>query len=232
MLTEMKLLLAEDDAQIARAILRAFEREGLQTDWVTRGDAADEALRATVFDLAVLDVGLPGRDGIEVLRMLRARGNRMPVLLLTARDEVRDRVFGLDAGADDYLAKPFDMLELEARVRALLRRGQQQPVQHGELRMGRLTQQEGEGAVRLDGELLELSPREAGVLAVLLRRAGRVASKSIVLQELASADSSAMDLSDSAVEVIVHRLRRKLEGSGIEISTVRGFGYLLRCADA
>jgi two-component system OmpR family response regulator/two-component system response regulator TctD len=228
----MKLLLAEDDAPIARAILRAFEREGLQTAWVTRGDAADEALRAAPFDLAVLDVGLPSLDGIEVLRRLRARRSRMPVLLLTARDEVQDRVLGLDAGADDYLVKPFDMLELEARVRALLRRGQPPAAAPSVLRMGRLTQHEGEEAVRLDGELLELSPREAGVLAVLLRRAGRVVSKSIVLQELASSDSSAMDLSDSTVEVIVHRLRRKLEGNGIEISTVRGFGYLLRSANA
>ena len=228
----MKLLLAEDDAPIARAILRAFEREGLQTAWVTRGDAADDALRGTPFDLAVLDVGLPALDGIEVLRRLRARQNRMPVLLLTARDEVQDRVLGLDAGADDYLVKPFDMLELEARVRALLRRGQLPSAASSGLRAGRLTQHEGEDAVRLDGELLELSPREAGVLAVLLRRAGRVVSKSIVLQELASSDSSAMDLSDSTVEVIVHRLRRKLEGNGIEISTVRGFGYLLRSPDA
>jgi two-component system OmpR family response regulator len=228
----MKLLLAEDDAPIARAILRAFEREGLQTAWVTRGDAADDALRATPFDLAVLDVGLPALDGIEVLRRLRTRQNPMPVLLLTARDEIQDRVLGLDAGADDYLVKPFDMLELEARVRALLRRGQPPAATPSVLRMGRLTQHEGEEAVRLDGELLELSPREAGVLAVLLRRAGRVVSKSIVLQELASSDSSAMDLSDSAVEVIVHRLRRKLEGNGIEISTVRGFGYLLRSPDA
>jgi two-component system OmpR family response regulator len=228
----MKLLLAEDDAPIARAILRAFEREGLQTAWVTRGDAADEALRAAPFDLAVLDVGLPSLDGIEVLRRLRARQNPMPVLLLTARDDIQDRVLGLDAGADDYLVKPFDMLELEARVRALLRRGQPSFATSSGLRMGRLTQHEGEEAVRLDGELLELSPREAGVLAVLLRRAGRVVSKSIVLQELASSDSSAMDLSDSTVEVIVHRLRRKLEGNGIEISTVRGFGYLLRSANA
>jgi DNA-binding response OmpR family regulator len=228
----MKLLLAEDDAQIARAILRAFEREGLQTEWVTRGDAADEALRAPRFDLAVLDVGLPALDGLEVLRLLRARQSRMPVLLLTARDEIHDRVLGLDAGADDYLVKPFDMLELEARVRALLRRGQQSSAAPGGLRMGRLTQQDGEVAVRLDGELLELSPREAGVLSALLRRAGRVVSKSMVLQELASTDSSAMDLSDSTVEVIVHRLRPKLEGSGVEISTVRGFGYLLRSTDA
>ena len=227
----MKLLLAEDDAQIARAIVHALERAGLHTEWVTRGDAADDALRTSQFDVAVLDIGLPGRDGIDVLRRLRARGSRLPVLLLTARDEVRDRVMGLDSGADDYLVKPFDMIELEARLRALLRRGMPVQEESAGLRLGRLSQIEGEDAVRLDDTVLELSPREAGVLSALMRRAGRVVSKSAVVQELASNDSSALELTDSAIEVIVHRLRRKLEGSGGEITTVRGFGYLLRRQD-
>lgn len=226
----MKVLLAEDDAQIAGPVLRAFERGGLATEWVTRGDEADAALAAGPYDAAVLDIGLPGRDGIDVLRRLRGRGDPLPVLLLTARDEVGDRVLGLDAGADDYLVKPFDMVELEARVRALLRRGRGASGA-AVARLGRLTLRGDETAPRLDDLPLELSPREAGVLAILLRRAGRVVGKPVVLQELASADPSAMDLSDSAVEVMVHRLRRKLEGSGAEIRTVRGFGYLLRARD-
>ncbi len=228
-----RLLLAEDDPQIARALVRAFERGRILTEWFADGTAADAALAArdARFDAAVLDIGLPGRDGIDVLRRLRERGDTLPVLLLTARDDTADRVYGLDAGADDYLIKPFEMGELEARVRALLRRRRHdasEPGSSGGLRHGRYSQAPGEEGLRLDGELMELTPREAGVLAALLRRAGRIASKSVVLQDLALADPSAMDLNDSAIEVIVHRLRRKIEGSGIEIHTVRGFGYLLR----
>jgi two-component system OmpR family response regulator len=227
----MKVLLAEDDAQIAQAVFRALQRSGWQVQWVTRGDAADDALRASGFDMVVLDIGLPGCDGLEVLRRLRARADATPVLLLTARDEVRDRVQGLDAGADDYLVKPFDMIELEARLRALSRRVATTAFVETSAtvaRLGRLSQRADEQGVRLDNVPLDLSPREAGVLSVLLARAGRVASKSSVLQELALIDPSAMDLPDSAVEVIVHRLRRKLEGSGAHIHTVRGFGYLLQ----
>ncbi|MCX7230417.1 MAG: response regulator transcription factor [Burkholderiales bacterium] len=227
----MKVLLAEDDPQIGGAVLRAFDRAGLAMQWVERGDEADVLLAGGgAFDAAVLDIGLPGRDGIDVLRRLRGRGDPLPVLLLTARDEVSDRVLGLDAGADDYLVKPFDMVELEARVRALLRRGRV-AAQPAPARLGRLSLHADEAAPRLDEAPMELSPREAGVLSVLLRRAGRVAGKPAVLQELAAADPSAMDLSDAAVEVIVHRLRRKLEGSGAEIHTVRGFGYMLRARD-
>ena len=228
-----RLLLAEDDPQIARALIRAFERGRIVTEWFANGSQADAALAApgARFDAAVLDIGLPGRDGIDVLRRIRERGDPLPVLLLTARDDTADRIFGLDAGADDYLAKPFEMSELEARVRALLRRGSYNA---GEtdgattLRYGRFSQTEGEEGLRLDGQPMELTPREAGVLAALLRRAGRIASKSVVLQDLALADPSAMDLNDSAIEVLVHRLRRKIDGCGIEIHTVRGFGYLLR----
>ena len=226
----MRLLLAEDDPQIGAALVRAFARAGLQTEWVHRGDTADTMLTAGGFDAAVLDIGLPGRDGLDVLRRLRGRGDPLPVLLLTARDEVGDRVLGLDAGADDYLVKPFDMGELEARVRALLRR--QRGPAAAVLRLGRLSLRPDEDTPRLDDMPLELSPREAGVLSVLMRRAGRVVGKPVVLQELSSADPSAMDLSDAAVEVMVHRLRRKLEGSGVVIQTVRGFGYVLRARDA
>lgn len=228
-----RLLLAEDDPQIARALIRAFERGRIVTEWFANGSEADAALAApgARFDAAVLDIGLPGRDGIDLLRRIRERGSPLPVLLLTARDDTADRIYGLDAGADDYLAKPFEMSELEARVRALLRRGRYNA---GEtdgattLRYGRFSQVEGEEGLRLDGQPMELTPREAGVLAALLRRAGRIASKSVVLQDLALADPSAMDLNDSAIEVLVHRLRRKIDGCGIEIHTVRGFGYLLR----
>jgi len=211
-------------------LIRAFDRGGIATEWVTDGNLADATIAAPTarLDGAVIDIGLPGRDGIDVLRRLRARGNPLPVLLLTARDDMADRVLGLDAGADDYLAKPFEMSELEARVRALLRRGRHGDEPAAGLRFGRFWQPQGEPTLRLDGVSMDLTPREAGVLAVLLRRAGRVVSKSAVLQELAIDDPSAMDLLDPAVEVIVHRLRRKIEGSGVEIHTVRGFGYLLR----
>ena len=230
------LLLAEDDPQIARALIRAFERGQILTEWFADGSQADAALSAPAirFDAAVIDIGLPGRDGIDVLRRLRARGDPLPVLLLTARDDMADRIYGLDAGADDYLVKPFEMSELEARVRALLRRNRYNGTetdagtQVAGLRLGRFSQAQGETGLRLDGELMDLTPREAGVLAALLRRAGRVASKSVVLQDIALADPSAMDLNDSAIEVLVHRLRRKIDGCGIEIHTVRGFGYLLR----
>ena len=236
-----RLLLAEDDPPIARALVRAFDRGGIVTTWFADGGQADLALAApdSRFDAAVLDIGLPGRDGIEVLKRIRERGDPLPVLLLTARDDMADRVYGLDAGADDYLIKPFEMTELEARVRALLRRGRYNGASGTNgagsdlatsLRHGRFTQASGEAGLRLDGRPMDLTPREAGVLAALLRRVGRVASKSIVLQDLALADPSAMDLNDSAIEVIVHRLRRKIEGCGIEIHTVRGFGYLLRDA--
>jgi two-component system OmpR family response regulator len=224
----MKLIFAEDDAQIAQAVVRALERDGFKSEWVSRGDQADQALRHGGFDLAILDVGLPGVDGIQVLRHLRDRGDEMPVLLLTARDDVQDRVAGLDAGADDYLVKPFAMTELLARLRALMRRGRTAPKRVQGLSVGRLSQRQDEDSIRLDGELIDLSPREAGVLSVLLRRSGRVASKSVILQELANVDDSALDLNDSAVEVIVHRLRRKLTASGVEIHTVRGFGYFLK----
>ena len=230
-----RLLLAEDDSQIARALVRAFERDGIVTEWFADGREADLALAGPCprFDAAVLDIGLPGRDGIAVLKGIRDRGDPLPVLLLTARDDMADRVYGLDAGADDYLVKPFEMTELEARVRALLRRGRYSGAATDAtftLRHGRFSQVRGEAGLRLDGLPMDLTPREAGVLAALLRRAGRISSKSVVLQDLALADPSAMDLNDSAIEVIVHRLRRKIDGSGIEIHTVRGFGYLLRDA--
>jgi len=224
----MKLLLAEDDTQIAQALVRVLGRSGHEVRWFPRGDDAEAALRSDAFDAAVLDIGLPKLDGLEILRSLRERGDPIPVMLLTARDQARDRVLGLDSGADDYLVKPFEVIEFEARVRALLRRGSVTAARASTLRFGRLSQLAGERPVLIDGKPMSLSPREAGVLEVLLHRAGRVVSKSLVLQELSSRDPSAMDLSDAAVEVIVHRIRRKLEGSGVQIHTVRGFGYLLK----
>ncbi len=227
----MRLLLAEDDTQIAQALVRVLGRAGHEVRWFPRGDDAAEALRVDAFDAAVLDIGLPVLDGLEILRSLRERGDPIPVLLLTARDAARDRVLGLDSGADDYLVKPFDVPEFEARIRALLRRRSANASKASTIRLGRLSQMAGERAVLIDGKPMSLSPREAGVLEVLLHRAGRVASKSTVLEELAARDPSAMDLSDAAVEVIVHRLRRKLEGSGARIHTIRGFGYLLKLVD-
>ena len=173
-------------------------------------------------DLVILDVGLPGMDGFEVLRRLRAAAQRMPVLLLTARDAVDDRVHGLDLGADDYLAKPFALPELVARVRALIRRSQARTgptVEHGPLKLDTVARR-----AYLGGAPLELGAREWSVLEVLLARMERIVSKDAIIQAVASLGE---ELSPNAIEVYVSRLRAKLEPAGVKIRTVRGFGYMM-----
>ena len=191
-----------------------------------RGEDADNALALGIYDLAVLDIGLPGLSGLDVLRRLRARKSTMPVLMLTAMDALEDRVRGLDLGADDYLAKPFDLPELEARVRALLRRGSNSTpyLEHGLLRFDTVGRR-----VFYDKRPLELSPRELAVLELLLMRAGRVVSKEQLVNHLYGWDD---DVGDNAIEVNVYRLRKKLEPLGCEIRTVRGMGYLMDRSDA
>lgn len=215
---KMRILLAEDDPLLGDGIRAGLGLEGDTVDWVTDGVAADQALATDEFDLLVLDLGLPRRDGMEVLRGLRKRGDMTPVLILTARDKVADRVAGLDAGADDYLSKPFDLDELLARVRALTRRhtGRAQPLlEHGELRLDPATHQ-----VSLGGEPVELAPREYALLRLLLEHRGKVLSRTRLVEALYGWDG---ELESNAIEVHVHHLRRKL-GNEL-IRTVRGIGY-------
>ncbi|MCU0869014.1 MAG: response regulator [Burkholderiales bacterium] len=218
----MRLLVAEDDTVIADALVRALRAAGHAVDHAPDGGTADTALATTPYDLLVLDLGLPQRDGLDVLARLRARGATLPVLILTARDALRDRVIGLDTGADDYLVKPFDLPEFEARVRALLRRGRD--AQSRRIVLGRLhVDLEGRSAW-IDGERLALSAREFGVLELLLRRRGRVVSKDALLEALTGWDEA---VGTNAIEVYVHRLRRKVEAAGVAIRTLRGLGYLI-----
>ena len=218
----MRLLIAEDDPLIADGLIRAMRTDGYAVDHTTSGLEADEALKQYTYDLVILDLGLPRLDGLEVLRRLRTRGTAVPVLVLTARDALQDRVKGLDAGADDYLVKPFDLPELEARVRALLRR--QRPSLSGRLHLGELMIDISGRSVYHGSQRIDLSAREFGVLELLARRAGRVVSKEQLLESLTGWDD---DVGTNAIEVYVHRLRKKLEPGGINIRTIRGLGYLL-----
>ncbi len=217
----MRILLVEDDTVLADALERALVQSAHAVDIVGSGDEADRALALGIYDLAILDIGLPGINGLEVLRRVRARRSTMPVLMLTALDALEDRVRGLDMGADDYLAKPFDLPELEARVRALLRRGAQATpfLEHGALRFDTVGRR-----VYHDRRPLELSPRELALLELLLMRAGRVVSKEQMVNHLYGWGD---DVADNAIEVHVYRLRKKLEPLGCEIRTVRGMGYLM-----
>ena len=222
----MRILLVEDDKILADALSRALVQAAYAVDTVGTGELADAALAAQTYDLAILDIGLPGLSGLEVLQRLRARRSVMPVLMLTAFDTLQDRVRGLDLGADDYLAKPFDLPELEARARALLRRGAAATpiLQHGLLRFDTVGRR-----VFHDKKPIELSPRELAVLEVLLLREGRVVSKEHIVNHLYGWGD---EVGANAIEVYVYRLRKKLEPLGCEIRTVRGMGYLVEHADA
>ena len=223
----MRILVAEDDAILADGVTRTLRQSGYAVDWVKNGAEADSALDTDDFDLLILDIGLPKVSGLDVLKRLRARDSRLPVLILTALDGVNDRVRGLDAGADDYLAKPFELAELEARVRALTRRGMAGGptlLRHGSLsydQVGRIAS--------LHGEPLELSAREIGLLEVFLQRAGRLVSKDQLVSHLCEWGE---EVSPNAIEVYVHRLRKKLEPGGVRIVTVRGLGYSLEKPDS
>lgn len=218
----MRILIVEDDASLAAGISRILEAEGHAVDVMKSGEHAALATAQESFDLVILDVGLPGIDGFEVLRRFRAAGKAMPVLILTARDGLDDRVRGLDLGADDYMVKPFAMPELAARVRALIRRGQSQSgprVVHGPLVLDTSARR-----VTLNDEPLELAAREWAVLEVLLGRVEKIVSKESIIQAMSSWGE---ELSLNAIEVYVSRLRAKLEPAGVHIRTVRGFGYML-----
>jgi two-component system OmpR family response regulator len=216
----MRILIAEDDQVLADGLLRALRNTGYAVNQVASGTEADSALSSQEFDLLILDLGLPKLHGIEVLRKLRARGSATPVLILTAADSVEQRVKGLDLGADDYMAKPFSLQELEARVRALTRRGlgtASSVIRHGPLAF------DATGRVAyLNDQMVELSARELSLLEVLLQRAGRLVSKDQLVERLCEWGE---EVSNNAIEVYIHRLRKKIEQGPVRI--VRGLGYCL-----
>ena len=225
---DMKLLLIEDHTAMQTTLARSFERQGAQVVVCGDGARALDRWRASVPDVVLLDLSLPGVDGLEVLAAARAEGLDTPVLILTARGTVGDRILGLNTGADDYLAKPFDLDELEARVRALVRRRSQARAPELQARFGGLSVDTDSGAVLLDGLPMELSVREAALMRALLARPGHAVTRER-LAELVFAGETA--LQPDAIEVVVYRLRKKLVGGRVELVTLRGLGYLLRLAE-
>jgi two-component system response regulator QseB len=216
----MRLLLVEDDPMIGESVHLGLGQEGYAVDWVRDGQAAELAARAESYDLMLLDLGLPRQDGLQVLKRLRQHQMDLPVLIITARDAVADRVAGLDAGADDYLVKPFDLDELSARIRALLRRraGRAEPlISHGALSLNPARHE-----VLLDGRVIRLSAREQAVLHAMLERPGLPLSRAQLEQRVYSWKD---DVESNAVEVHIHSLRRKLGAEWIQ--NLRGVGYLV-----
>jgi two-component system OmpR family response regulator len=231
----MQLLLAEDDPILADALIEQLGHVGFTVEHAPNGAVAEYLLLQRPYAVAVLDLGLPMVDGLTVLRRVRAVKPALPMLVLTALDGLDDRVAGLNAGADDYLTKPFDFPELEARLRALVRRSRAAPSDAPAAEMGRLVFDRDTRRVSIDGSAVELSPRECVLLDLLLSQRNRVVHKEQITQAW-SVDSSDAGRAESPtapgmIEVYIHRLRRKLEGSGLGIRTIRGLGYLLE-ADA
>ena len=217
----MHVLLVEDDLVLADGIARNLTNHGIAVDVVSNGTDADAALQRQRISAVVLDIGLPGMDGFEVVRRLRARGSATPVLLLTARDAVEDRVYGLELGADDYLVKPFATPELVARVRALLRRaGPSQSM----LQIGGLTLDSVARRAMVHGRPIELSAREWGILEYLIHHRGRVVSKQQIIDAILPWGD---ELTLNAVEVYISRIRIKVGDAGLGLRTIRGFGYML-----
>lgn len=222
----MRILICEDDAALAEALRFALTQSGFAVDSVANGLDADEALKGSEFGLLILDLGLPKLDGLEVLRRLRRRNSTMPVLILSGREAPEEKVAGLDLGADDYLVKPFSLNELQARVRALLRRG------HGAaapvLTYRELSFDPATRTAALRGHPLPLSTHELSVLEVLIRRFGRVVSKEQLVEQIYNYDR---EVSHNAIEVYVHRLRKKIGDSGLAVRTLYGRGYALDYVD-
>ncbi len=218
----MRILIAEDDQVLADGLLRTLRGNGYAVDHVASGSEADAALSTQEFDLLILDLGLPRLHGFDVLKKLRARGSATPVLILTAADSVEQRVKGLDLGADDYMAKPFSLQELEARVRALARRGM--GVASNVIKHGPLTFDTTGRVAYIHDTMVELSARELGLLEVLLQRAGRLVSKDQLVERLCEWGD---EVSNNAIAIYILRLRKKIEQGPIRIATVRGLGYCL-----
>jgi two-component system response regulator QseB len=216
----MRVLLVEDDGMIAQGLQTGLRHSSYAVDWVADGNSAEAALQASVFDLVLLDLGLPLRDGLQVLRAMRQRGDATPVIILTARDETQQRIFGLDAGADDYIVKPFDLDEVMARMRSVLRRaaGRGDPaIQHGDLRLDPVSR-----TVERNGAPVNLSAHEFSVLEALLQRPGAVLSRSQLEDRLYGWEDQ---IGSNAIEVYIHGLRRKLGNDAIR--TLRGVGYFV-----
>jgi two-component system, OmpR family, response regulator len=224
----MRILLVEDDPALATSISRALQAQGWFVDHTARGEPVAASLKADPYDVVVLDIGLAGIDGFETLRRVRTEGLATPVLMLTARDAVEDRVRGLEGGADDYLVKPFDLSELIARLRVLTRRAQARSGETfalGKLKMDLLAKR-----AFVNDAPFDLSVREWSVLEFMLGKVGKVVSKDDILQAIAGWEEA---MTENAIEVYVSRLRAKLVDAGVVIRTVRGFGYLLEeAADA
>lgn len=218
----MRILVVEDNRTLAAGLVAVLRGDGFAVDAVHDGPSALAALTAEAFDLAVLDLNLPGLDGLDVLRELRAAGVQTGVLILTARGALDERARGLDLGADDYMTKPFEIAELEARVRVLLRR--QSGRRGTSIAFERLSLDTASRSVSVDGQMLDFPARELGLLETLLRRQGKVVSKQAILESLASFED---DLSENAIEQYISRLRRRLAPYGIIIRTARGLGYYL-----
>jgi two-component system, OmpR family, response regulator QseB len=216
----MRVLLVEDDGMIAQGLQTALRQAGFAVDWMRDGNSAAAALETTGFDVVLLDLGLPHRDGIDVLRHLRKRGNATPVIILTARDEIQHRIAGLDAGADDYIVKPFDLDEVMARMRSVLRRvaGRGDPcIRNGNLRLDPVSR-----TIERDGAPVNVSAHEYAVLEALLQRPGAVLSRAQLEDRLYGWNEQ---IGSNAVEVYVHGLRRKLGSDAIR--TLRGVGYFV-----
>lgn len=216
----MRVLLVEDDVMIGASLQQGLRDDGYAVDWVKDGRAAEVALADPAHQLVLLDLGLPHKDGLTLLRALRKRGSRVPVLVLTARDAIEDRVQGLDAGADDYLVKPFSLAELAARMRALLRRdaGRADPL----VRVGSLTLDPSTREVTRDGKPVTLSAREYALLEALVARPGAVLSRTQLEEKLYG---WGQEVESNTVEVYIHALRRKLGPDFIK--NVRGVGYMV-----
>jgi DNA-binding response OmpR family regulator len=223
----MRILVVEDDRILASAVKRGLEHGGFAVDYVTSAEQAQQAIDLESFDLLVVDIGLPGMSGLELLQRLRQRGDRTPVIILTARDALEDRVDGLELGADDYMVKPFELPELTARVRALIRRSN--ALASSVVKLGALEFDSQRRVAALAGVALQLTSREWAILEYLLLHSGQVVSKQKLLQAISNWDT---DLTHNAIEVYVSRLRPKLEPGQVSIRTVRGLGYRLEADGA
>lgn len=222
----MNILLIEDDAVLADGLLHTLGKTGYAVTSATTGAYAEHLLLAQDFDLIVLDLGLPDIDGLALLRKFRQRKNPIPILILTARDGINDRIQGIEQGADDYMAKPFELRELEARIHALIRRcygGFRQDIVIGRLKLNTLDNQ-----ILADDQVLLLSPREYSVLEILLLQGGKVVCKDRLAQRLSTEGDG---LADNAIEVYIHRVRKRIEPYDVVIRTLRGLGYLLETTD-
>ena len=219
----MHIAIIEDNRPLADGLAKAFESDGHGVDLIFNGEEAERFLTSEAVDLIILDVNLPGQSGLEILRSLRLRGNSTPVLILTARSTLTDKVDGLDLGADDYMLKPFDLAELKARARALLRRGDKGL--RTVVKVGKLEFDSDARQLKIDGSLLELPRREYALAEILIQGKDRIISKNQILDHLYGMGT---DTEENTVELYVHRLRKRIAGSGAEIKTARGLGYCFR----